>query len=48
MLKHATLVYADTPDPTFDLLQTGRADAWHQWVALSGRSSLHLEAAHEG
>jgi len=28
MLKDATLVYADTPDPTFDLLQTGRADAW--------------------
>jgi polar amino acid transport system substrate-binding protein len=28
MLKHATLVYADTPDPTFDLLRTGRADAW--------------------
>ena len=28
ILKHATLVYADTPDPTFDLLLTGRADTW--------------------
>jgi polar amino acid transport system substrate-binding protein len=27
MLKHATLVYAETPDFTFDLLRTGRADA---------------------
>jgi len=27
LLKHATLIYADTPDPTFDLLRTGRADA---------------------
>jgi polar amino acid transport system substrate-binding protein len=27
LLKRATLVYADTPDPTFDLLRTGRADA---------------------
>jgi polar amino acid transport system substrate-binding protein len=28
ILKHATLVYADTPDPAFDLLLTGRADIW--------------------
>ena len=28
LLKHAELVYAETPDPTFDLLRTGRADAW--------------------
>jgi polar amino acid transport system substrate-binding protein len=28
ILKKATLVYADTPDPTFDLLLTGRADTW--------------------
>ena len=28
ILKHATLVYADTPEPAFDLLKTGRADAW--------------------
>src|SRR5450759_1118648 len=28
ILKHATLVYADTPDPAFDLLRTGRTDAW--------------------
>ncbi|OAI51406.1 hypothetical protein AYO46_08170 [Betaproteobacteria bacterium SCGC AG-212-J23] len=27
MVKHATVVYADTPDPTFDLLRTGHADA---------------------
>jgi polar amino acid transport system substrate-binding protein len=27
LLKHATLVYAETPDFTFDLLRTGRADA---------------------
>jgi len=27
ILKHATLVYAETPDPTFDLLRTGHADA---------------------
>jgi polar amino acid transport system substrate-binding protein len=26
-LKQAQLVYADTPDPTFDLLRTGKADA---------------------
>src|SRR5262245_10057249 len=28
LLKHATLVYADTPESTFELLRTGRADAW--------------------
>jgi len=28
LLKHATLVYADTPDPSFDLLRTRRADAF--------------------
>jgi polar amino acid transport system substrate-binding protein len=28
ILKHATLVYAETPAPTFDLLLTGRADTW--------------------
>ena len=27
VVKHATLVYAETPDPTFDLLRTGKADA---------------------
>jgi len=27
IVKHATLVYAETPDPTFDLLRTGHADA---------------------
>ena len=26
MLKHAQLVYAATPDPTFELLRTGQAD----------------------
>jgi len=26
ILKHAKLVYAETPDPTFDLLRTGHAD----------------------
>jgi polar amino acid transport system substrate-binding protein len=28
ILKQATLVYADTPDPAFELLRTGRTDAW--------------------
>ena len=28
MLKHAQLVYAATPDPTFELLRTGHADAF--------------------
>jgi polar amino acid transport system substrate-binding protein len=28
ILKHATLVYADTPEPAFGLLRTGSADAW--------------------
>ena len=27
ILKHAKLLYADTPDPTFDLLRTGQAEA---------------------
>ena len=27
LVKHATLIYADTPEPTFDLLRTGQADA---------------------
>jgi polar amino acid transport system substrate-binding protein len=27
LLKQAELVYAETPDPTFDLLRTGQADA---------------------
>ena len=27
ILKHATMVYAETPDPTFELLRTGHADA---------------------
>jgi len=35
ILKHATLVYAETPDPTFDLLRTGHAD-----VMASVRVSL--------
>jgi polar amino acid transport system substrate-binding protein len=30
ILKHAELVYADTPDATFDLLRAGRADALAQ------------------
>ena len=34
-LKHATLVYAETPDPAFDLLRTGHAD-----VMASIRSAL--------
>src|SRR5207244_5621607 len=37
LLKHAELVYAETPDPTFDLLRTGRADAWHQWASYFRR-----------
>jgi len=28
MLKHAQLVYAPTPDPTFELLRSGQADAF--------------------
>jgi len=28
IVKHAELVYADTPGPTFDLLRTGRADVF--------------------
>jgi polar amino acid transport system substrate-binding protein len=28
MLKHAQLVYAATPDPTFELLRSGQADAF--------------------
>jgi len=28
LLKHAELVYAETPEPAFDLLRTGRAEAW--------------------
>jgi polar amino acid transport system substrate-binding protein len=30
ILKHAELVYAETPDTTFDLLRTGHADAFAQ------------------
>jgi polar amino acid transport system substrate-binding protein len=29
-LKHAELVYADTPETTFDLLRAGHADAFAQ------------------
>jgi polar amino acid transport system substrate-binding protein len=35
VLKQAKLVYAETPDPTFDLLRTGDAD-----VMASARSTL--------
>ena len=35
LLKQAALVYAETPDPTFDLLRTGQADAM-----ASARSTL--------
>jgi polar amino acid transport system substrate-binding protein len=28
ILKHAQLVYAATPDPTFELLRSGQADAF--------------------
>jgi polar amino acid transport system substrate-binding protein len=35
ILKHAELVYAETPDPTFDLLRSGRAD-----VMASTRNAL--------
>jgi polar amino acid transport system substrate-binding protein len=35
VLKHAKLVYAEVPDPTFDLLRTGDAD-----VMASARSTL--------
>jgi len=30
ILKHAELVYADTPDATFNLMRAGRADAFAQ------------------
>jgi polar amino acid transport system substrate-binding protein len=30
ILKHAELVYADTPDATFELMRAGRADAFAQ------------------
>ena len=30
ILKHAELVYAETPDSTFDLLRSGKADALAQ------------------
>ncbi len=35
ILKHANLVYAEAPDPTFDLLRTGQAD-----VMASARPTL--------
>ena len=28
ILKHASLVYAETPAPTFELLRAGQADTW--------------------
>jgi polar amino acid transport system substrate-binding protein len=42
ILKHATLVYADTPDPTFDLLLTGRADAWASVAYALHQYSIRL------
>jgi polar amino acid transport system substrate-binding protein len=41
MLKHAELVYAETPDPTFDLLRNGKAD-----VMASVRATLLTYSAH--
>jgi polar amino acid transport system substrate-binding protein len=42
LLKHATLVFADTPDPTFDLLRTGRADAMASVAYVLQRYSTQL------
>jgi polar amino acid transport system substrate-binding protein len=40
-LKHAELLYADTPDPTFELLRSGRADAM-----ASARPTLLVLSTH--
>ena len=37
ILKHAKLVGAETPDPTFDLLRTGHADAFASALATASR-----------
>lgn len=42
LLKHAELVYADTPDPTFELLRTGRADAMASVAYVLQRYSTRL------
>lgn len=40
-LKHATIIYAETPDPTFELLRTGKADAM-----ASARNTLLAYSTH--
>jgi len=42
LLKHATLVDAETPDPTFDLLRTGRADVMASVAYVLERYSKRL------
>ena len=43
ILKHAQLVYAATPDPTFELLRSGQADAFAsiRGVLLAYSTKLH-------
>jgi polar amino acid transport system substrate-binding protein len=42
LLKHATLIYADTPDPAFELLRAGRADAMASVAYVLERYSSRL------
>lgn len=42
LLKHAELVYADTPDPAFELLRSGRADAMASVAYVLHRYSPRL------
>jgi polar amino acid transport system substrate-binding protein len=45
MFKHAQLIYAATPDPTFDLLRTGQADAFASIRAVLFAYSLKLSGS---
>jgi polar amino acid transport system substrate-binding protein len=46
MLKHATLVYADLPNPTFELMRNGKADLMASLSEILLRYATQLPGSH--
>ena len=46
MLKHATLVYADLPNPTFELMRSGKADVMASLSEIMLRYAVQLPGSH--
>jgi polar amino acid transport system substrate-binding protein len=46
MLKHATLVYADLPNPTFEIMRSGKADMMASLSEIMLRYAAQLPGSH--